>query len=96
MTRDNLFKKALEIGQQIEAEWQMCGLSGDEEGCCLYADFASEVAVRLVDAERDRIIGLLKGIDEQDGETDHGWWETSTGAEFGAGILTAIRTGGQQ
>jgi hypothetical protein len=34
---------------------------------------------------------ILHGIDkDQDGE-DGGWWETSSGAEFGAGKLQEIR-----
>ncbi len=42
-------------------------------------------------AEREALIGLLKGIDETEIESADGWWETSSGAEFGAGILAAIR-----
>jgi hypothetical protein len=42
-------------------------------------------------AEREALIGLLKGIDETETESAEGWWETSAGAEFGAGILAAIR-----
>ena len=45
-------------------------------------------------AEREAIIGLLKGIDETETESAEGWWETSAGAEFGAGILAAIRARG--
>jgi hypothetical protein len=42
-------------------------------------------------AEREALIGLLKGIDKTEIESADGWWETSSGAEFGAGILAAIR-----
>ena len=44
-----------------------------------------------VKAEREALIGLLKGIDKTEIESADGWWETSSGAEFGAGILAAIR-----
>ncbi len=42
-------------------------------------------------AEREALIGLLKGIDKTEIESADGWWETSSGADFGAGILAAIR-----
>ena len=41
--------------------------------------------------EREAVIGLLKGIDKTEIESADGWWETSSGAEFGAGVLDAIR-----
>jgi hypothetical protein len=47
-----------------------------------------------VQAEREALIGLLKGIDKTEIESADGWWETSTGADFGAGILAAIRARG--
>jgi hypothetical protein len=47
-----------------------------------------------VAAEREACIALLKGIDQTENESDDGWWETSTGAKFGAGILAAIRERG--
>ena len=38
---------------------------------------------------------ILKGIDETETEATEGWWETSTGAEFGAKkkleLLKALR-----
>lgn len=33
---------------------------------------------------REQLMAILKGIDEDELESGHGWWETSTGAEFGA------------
>ena len=45
--------------------------------------------------ERVALIGLLKGIDETEIESAEGWWETSAGADFGAGILAAIRARGE-
>ena len=46
-------------------------------------------------AEREAILPMLKGIDCTETEDPDGWWETSAGAEFGAGILAAIRARGQ-
>ena len=48
-----------------------------------------------VAAEREALIALLKGIDQTETESPDGWWETSTGADFGAGILAAIRARGE-
>ena len=57
-----------------------------------------EAAIRRLEAgilaERETLIGLLKGIDKTEIESADGWWETSSGAEFGAGILAAIRARG--
>jgi hypothetical protein len=33
---------------------------------------------------------LLKGIDETENESDDGWWETSTGADFGEDKLNKL------
>ena len=44
--------------------------------------------------EREAILPMLKGIDQTECENSEGWWETSTGAAFGAGILAAIRARG--
>jgi hypothetical protein len=52
-----------------------------------------EAAVR---AEREALITLLKGIDQTETESPDGWWETSTGADFGTGILAAIRARGEK
>ena len=49
-----------------------------------------------VAAEREALIALLKGIDQTETESPDGWWETSTGADFGAGILAAIRARGEK
>ncbi len=49
-----------------------------------------------VAAEREVLIALLKGIDKTETESPDGWWETSKGADFGAGILAAIRERGQE
>jgi hypothetical protein len=42
-------------------------------------------------AERERIIKILKGIDQTETESEDGYWETSVGAEFGANIIKQIR-----
>jgi hypothetical protein len=55
-----------------------------------------ERLVALVRAdEREAVIGLLRGIDETETECADGWWETSAGAEFGAGRIAAIRARGE-
>jgi hypothetical protein len=57
---------------------------------------ALERLVELARAdEREAVIGLLRGIDETEYESADGWWETSTGAEFGAGRIAAIRARGE-
>ena len=48
-----------------------------------------------VEIEREAILRMLKGIDETEVDSPDGWWETSTGAAFGASILAAIRARGQ-
>jgi len=57
--------------------------------------FAAMVASAEREAEREAVIGLLRGIDETETESADGWWETSTGAAFGAGRIAAIRARGQ-
>lgn len=54
------------------------------------ARFAAFVAA----SERLSITMLLHGIDRTQTDSPDGWWETSTGAEFGAGILKAINARG--
>ena len=49
---------------------------------------------QAVAIERERIVGLLRGIDKEECADPDGWWETSVGAEFGAGVLCKI-TGGE-
>ena len=39
----------------------------------------------------DEIVALLDGIDKDECEYENGWWETSTGAKFGADILEKIK-----
>lgn len=38
-----------------------------------------------------RVNSILDGIDKTEVEHENGWWETSTGAIFGAGILGQIK-----
>ena len=59
---------------------------------CVPNHLALERFAELVRAdESEAVIGLLKGIDKTEIESADGWWETSSGAEFGAGVLDAIR-----
>ena len=70
-----------------------------EQGFLLRVTGIDEDLKRLVELvradEREAVIGLLRGIDETETESADGWWETSTGAEFGARILAAIRARGK-
>lgn len=38
-----------------------------------------------------RICKILDGIDKTQSDDSEGWWETSTGAEFGENILRQIQ-----
>jgi hypothetical protein len=49
-----------------------------------------------VAVEREAIIGLLKGIDQTECESEDGYWETSFGAAFGKELLSTIRARGQE
>lgn len=39
----------------------------------------------------EAIDNILKGIDKTEGEHENGWWETSTGAEFGAAVKEEVK-----
>lgn len=68
-------------------------LSKDIDGLWLAGTLDLEDFAKLVAAkERERIIALLKGIDQTEIESAEGWWETSNGAEFGTDILSKIRS----
>lgn len=45
--------------------------------------------------ERDRIVAWLvrQGITEDQAQSEHGWWDTSTGVRYGANVLEAIEAG---
>jgi hypothetical protein len=64
-----------------------------ESGIVQWAQLERLIALARAD-ERETIIAMLKGIDQTECESADGWWETSTGAEFGAGILAAIKARG--
>ena len=53
-------------------------------------------AALVAEHEREAVINLLKGIDKDECEDPDGWWETSSGAEFGASILETIRARGKE
>jgi len=52
---------------------------------------AELVEAAAVARERERIIKILKGIDQTEMESEDGYWETFSGAEFGANIIKQIR-----
>ena len=37
------------------------------------------------------VLEILHGVDQTETESQDGWWETSTGANFGADVLAKIR-----
>ena len=76
----------LRMAREADREWD-CDRDMVEWLEC----FAALVAA----AEREAIVPMLKGIDCTETEDPDGWWETSVGADFGAGILAAIRARGK-
>ena len=48
--------------------------------------------VRAISPETplERLRRIVRGIDKTETESDEGWWETSTGAEFGADVLDEL------
>ena len=85
MTRDDIIRMAREALQH-RVDYSVWTLSTPH-----LEQFAALVAA----AEREAILPMLKGIDSTETEDPDGWWETSAGADFGAGILAAIRARGQ-
>lgn len=47
--------------------------------------------VTPMDKVQEQIAEILAGIDKTECESDNGWWETSTGAEFGIRKLVEIK-----
>jgi len=45
---------------------------------------------KLFDMDAKEIREILKGIDQMQTESNDGWWETSTGAEFGKSKLNEL------
>lgn len=43
-----------------------------------------------LDEIRQELTSILKGIDKTETESDEGWWETSSGAEFGRNKLKEV------
>lgn len=82
MTRDYIIRIAREQGLPETAVEGVFVVNSDDLG-------------RILAAQREEILWLLSGIDQTETEAPGGWWETSTGAKFGARILEAIRAGGQ-
>jgi hypothetical protein len=39
---------------------------------------------------KQELSSILKGIDKTETESDEGWWETSSGAEFGKNKLKEV------
>jgi hypothetical protein len=68
----------------------------DDDDTQVYRSELEAAVKAAIEAEREALIALLKGIDQTETESPDGWWETSTGADFGAGILAAIRARGEK
>lgn len=91
MTKDDIMRMARKAGFMLVTE------NPHPEGGGWHECFEQDIeyfAALVAAAEREALIALLKGIDQTETESPDGWWETSTGADFGAGILTAIRARG--
>ena len=61
-----------------------------------YEDLLKECWEAAQKVEQTRITKLLDGVDKTQTTSDKGWWETNTGAEFGATLLCQIKTYTQQ
>lgn len=91
MTRDDIIRLRKECDQWAEDHLQCKGEYHPDFHTVSDERFAALVAA----AEREALMALLEGIDKTELESPDGWWETSIGAEFGAGIFAAIRARGQ-
>jgi hypothetical protein len=40
--------------------------------------------------DEDHIREILRGIDQTETESENGWWETSTGAQYGQNKLNEL------
>ncbi len=86
MTRDDIIRMAEYAGIFTNKT------SGELHG---YQHSLDRFAALVAEHEREAVINLLKGIDKGECEDPDGWWETSSGAEFGANILETIRARGK-
>ena len=46
--------------------------------------------IKEEEEEEEEVSLILSGIDKDDLESEDGWWETSTGAEFGSNKLKEV------
>ena len=83
MTRDDIIRMAREAGL-----WPAV--------TDVFPKELERFAALVAEHEREAVINLLKGIDKDECEDPDGWWETSSGAEFGASILETIRARGKE
>ena len=91
MDKETIIKLAREAGFSTgKRSEHIYGFDRDGD----YTEELEHFAKLVAEHEREAVIALLKGIDETEVESPDGWWETSTGAEFGASILAAIRARG--
>jgi len=101
INREDIIRMAREAGFVVgisEEHWgdvpyaKLCHPTPNQTG--LYSMLENLIR-KAAAAEREAILPMLKGIDSTETEDPDGWWETSAGADFGAGILAAIRARGE-
>ncbi len=90
MNREDIIRMAREASNNASGLYEE-----NSDLVMLYLDELERFAALVAAAEREAILPMLKGIDCTETEDPDGWWETSAGADFGAGILAAIRARGQ-
>lgn len=87
---------AMKKESQPEGKCPTCGSDCNERDELIKAEREieklREYANAVLASERSRVARLLAGIDKTEDVGD-GWWLTSAGAEFGAGILSEVLSG---
>jgi len=95
LNKDDIIRMAAKSGMHF---YQFGWTTGDDKENlypeCVYTENLEKFANLVAAAEREAIIGLLKGIDQTDCESKDGYWETSFGAAFGKELLSTIRARG--
>lgn len=74
-------------------EWESGGLNDISTELLIQwkQQLNEEITKRTNNSLYKEIIDLLEGIDKIETDHDKGWWETSTGADFGSKILIKLK-----
>ena len=74
-------------------EWESGGLEDvpTENITAFITLLDAELKSRGEPTKLDSIIEILKGIDQDEADSDDGWWQTSVGVKFGESILQKIK-----